>query len=101
MSRCTCNDPTHFHPGEEAGYWLFPMINVPKTIALNETVPGSVKSLFRPYEQRLNVGPGGPVEGEDGEVILIIPFTETVSKAIVERFHTICPLTMHDLSTFR
>jgi hypothetical protein len=79
MSRCTCTDPTHFHPGEEAGHWLFPLIDVPKTTALNERVPASVRGLFRPYEKRLEVNPRGPLEAEDGEVIVIIPFTETVS----------------------
>ena len=78
MSRCNCNDPTHFHPGEEAGYWLFPLIDVQKAVGLNEIRPNSVRSIFRPYEERLAVVQGGPLEAEDGELIVIVPFTETV-----------------------
>jgi len=78
MSRCTCNDPTHFHPGDESGYWLLPLIDVPKTIALNENQLGSVRSVFKTYEKRLATGDGGPLEADDGELIVVVPFTETV-----------------------
>jgi len=78
MSRCTCNDPTHFHPGEEAGFWLLPLIDVPKSIGLNEIRPGSVRSVFKSYERRLESSSTGPLEAEDGELIVIVPFTETV-----------------------
>jgi hypothetical protein len=78
MSRCQCNDPNHFHPGEEAGHWLFPLINVPKATALNELRTGSAKFVFKPYENRTSVFPAELLEADDGELILFVPFTETV-----------------------
>jgi PITH domain len=79
MSRCQCNDPNHFHPGEEAGHWLFPLINIPQTSALNELRAGSAKLVFKSYEKRAIITATELLEAEDGELILVVPFTETVS----------------------
>lgn len=50
-----------------------------KVSALNEAVSGSVKSVFRPWEQRLN-STGGYLESNEGdpELIIFIPFTSDV-----------------------
>jgi len=80
MPRCQCTDPNHFHPGEEAGQWLFPFIDVPKTSALNERRTGSAKHVFKPYETRTEAMETDLLEAEDGELILQVPFTESVSE---------------------
>ncbi|KAL6615404.1 hypothetical protein ACP70R_037674 [Stipagrostis hirtigluma subsp. patula] len=48
----------HDHSCEDhncaADWSLFNHIDIPKVVALNESVPGSVKSVFKPWEQRLD-----------------------------------------------
>nr|XP_010325046.1 PITH domain-containing protein 1 isoform X2 [Solanum lycopersicum] len=54
---------------------LFKHIDLPKVSALNEAVTGSVKSVFKPWEQRLNSSEGHLESNEgDPELIVFIPF---------------------------
>ncbi|XP_059274943.1 uncharacterized protein LOC132635877 [Lycium barbarum] len=58
---------------------LFKHIDLPKVSALNEAVTGSVKSVFKPWEQRLNTSEGHLESNEgDPELIVFIPFTADV-----------------------
>ncbi|TMW87496.1 hypothetical protein EJD97_019886 [Solanum chilense] len=58
---------------------LFKHIDLPKVSALNEAVTGSVKSVFKPWEQRLNSSEGHLESNEgDPELIVFIPFTADV-----------------------
>ncbi|CAA0806696.1 Protein of unknown function (DUF1000 [Striga hermonthica] len=58
---------------------LYRHIDLSKVCALNEAVSGSVKSVFRAWEQRLNSAEGH-LESNDGdpELIVFIPFTSDV-----------------------
>ncbi|THG11903.1 hypothetical protein TEA_001742 [Camellia sinensis var. sinensis] len=50
-----------------------------KVSALNEAVPGSVKSVFKAWEQRLNISEGHLESNEgDPELLVFIPFTSDV-----------------------
>ncbi|OIT34021.1 PREDICTED: PITH domain-containing protein 1 [Nicotiana attenuata] len=58
---------------------LFKHIDLSKVSALNEAVRGSVKSVFKPWEQRLNTSEGHLESNEgDPELIVFIPFTADV-----------------------
>ena len=49
--RCECD---HDDPELGIQYSLYKKIDKEKLICLNEAVEGSCKSIFKPYEQRLN-----------------------------------------------
>ncbi|KAI3822017.1 hypothetical protein L1987_09598 [Smallanthus sonchifolius] len=58
---------------------LYKHIDIPKLSALNEAVPGSVKAVFKAWEQRLNSSEGFLESNEgDPELIVFIPFTSDV-----------------------
>ncbi|CAN4127955.1 unnamed protein product [Withania somnifera] len=58
---------------------LFKHIDLPKVSALNEAVTGSVKSVFKPWEQRLYSSEGHLESNEgDPELIVFIPFIADV-----------------------
>ncbi|KAL5227755.1 hypothetical protein ABZP36_016020 [Zizania latifolia] len=73
----------HDHSCEDhncaADWSLFNHIDVPKVVALNESVAGSAKSVFKPWEQRLDTS-GGFLESNEGdpELLVFIPFTSDV-----------------------
>ncbi|XP_062202032.1 uncharacterized protein LOC133904559 [Phragmites australis] len=73
----------HDHSCEDhncaADWSLYNHIDIPKVVALNESVPGSVKSVFKPWEQRLDTS-GGFLESNEGdpELLIFIPFTSDV-----------------------
>ncbi|KAL5728901.1 hypothetical protein ACHQM5_001928 [Ranunculus cassubicifolius] len=58
---------------------LYKHIDIPKVSALNEATTGSVKSVFKAWEQRLNSSEGH-LESNDGdpELLVFIPFTSDV-----------------------
>ncbi|XP_068648639.1 uncharacterized protein [Aristolochia californica] len=74
---------THDHSCEDhncASDWsLYKHIDLSKASALNESIAGSVKSVFKPWEQRLNFSEGF-LESNDGdpELLVFIPFTSDV-----------------------
>ncbi|KAL8109996.1 hypothetical protein AgCh_025925 [Apium graveolens] len=73
----------HDHSCEEhdcsSDWSLFQHIDLPKVSALNEAVPGSVKSVFKAWEQRLSISEGHLKSNEgDPELIVFIPFTSDV-----------------------
>ncbi|KAL6884529.1 hypothetical protein ACP4OV_010465 [Aristida adscensionis] len=73
----------HDHSCEDhncaADWSLFNHIDLPKVVALNESVPGSAISVFKPWEQRLDTS-GGFLESNEGdpELLIFIPFTSDV-----------------------
>ncbi|XP_055960259.1 uncharacterized protein LOC126662573 isoform X2 [Mercurialis annua] len=73
----------HDHSCEEhdcsANWSLYKYIDLPKVSALNEAVPGSVKSVFKAWEQRLDFS-GEHLVSNDGdpELLLYIPFSPDV-----------------------
>ncbi|XP_038884105.1 PITH domain-containing protein 1 isoform X1 [Benincasa hispida] len=58
---------------------LYKNIDLPRVSALNEATPGSVKSVFKAWEHRLNSS-GDHLESNDGdpELLVFIPFTSDV-----------------------
>jgi hypothetical protein len=72
----------HQHDCEEhdcAGDWsLFNNINIPGVTALNEAVEGSAKSVFKAWEQRLDLSTVLASNDDDPELIVFIPFTTDV-----------------------
>ncbi|EEF45809.1 expressed protein, putative [Ricinus communis] len=73
----------HDHSCEDhdcsANWSLYKYIDLPKASALNEAVAGSVKSVFKPWEQRLDFS-GEYLESNDGdpELLVYIPFSPDV-----------------------
>ncbi|XP_042498229.1 PITH domain-containing protein 1 isoform X1 [Macadamia integrifolia] len=59
---------------------LYKHIDLPKVSALNEAVSGSVKSVFKAWEQRLDSSMQGYLESNEGdpELLVFIPFTSDV-----------------------
>ncbi|KAJ4797176.1 PITH domain protein (DUF1000) [Rhynchospora pubera] len=74
---------THDHSCEEhncsSDWSLYKHIDLSKASALNESVPGSVKSVFKAWEQRLETS-GDCLESndDDPELLVFIPFTSDV-----------------------
>ncbi|KAJ3671186.1 hypothetical protein LUZ60_008612 [Juncus effusus] len=73
----------HDHSCEEhncsSDWSLYKHIDLSKVLALNESVPGSVKSVFKAWEQRLETSVEY-LESNDGdpELLVFIPFTSDV-----------------------
>ncbi|GMQ03632.1 hypothetical protein CsSME_00049371 [Camellia sinensis var. sinensis] len=73
----------HDHSCEDhdcsADFSLYKHVDLSKVSALNEAVPGSVKSVFKAWEQRLNISEGHLESNEgDPELLVFIPFTSDV-----------------------
>lgn len=72
----------HQHDCEEhecAGDWsLFKNIDMSGVQALNEAVEGSCKSVFKPWEQRLDLSTVLASNDDDPELIVFVPFTTDV-----------------------
>ncbi|XP_047953296.1 PITH domain-containing protein 1 [Salvia hispanica] len=73
----------HDHSCEEhdcsTDWSLYKHIDLSKVSALNEAVSGSVESVFKDWEQRLNSSEGYLESNEDDpELIVFIPFTSDV-----------------------
>ncbi|KAK4794489.1 hypothetical protein SAY86_012483 [Trapa natans] len=73
----------HDHSCEDhdcsSNWSLYKHIDLSKVSALNEAFPGSVKSVFKAWEQRLNFSEGH-LESNDGdpELLVFVPFTSDV-----------------------
>ncbi|KAK9149431.1 hypothetical protein Scep_008188 [Stephania cephalantha] len=73
----------HDHSCEDhdcsSDFSLYKHIDLSKVSALNEAVQGSVKSVFKAWEQRLEISGGHLVSNEgDPELLVFIPFTSDV-----------------------
>nr|KJB65598.1 hypothetical protein B456_010G102800 [Gossypium raimondii] len=74
---------THDHSCEDhdcsSNWSLYKHIDLAKVTALNEANPGSVKSVFKAWEERLNSS-GERLESNEGdpELLVYIPFTSDV-----------------------
>jgi hypothetical protein len=73
----------HDHSCEDhdcsSDFSLYKHVDLSKVSALNEAIPGSVKSVFRSWEQRLNSSEGHLESNEgDPELLVFIPFTSDV-----------------------
>ncbi|KAH9534026.1 hypothetical protein CY35_18G085600 [Sphagnum magellanicum] len=73
---------THQHDCEEhacaADWSLFKNIEMSGVRALNEAIDGSAKSVFKPWENRLDLSTALESNDDDPELILFIPFTTDV-----------------------
>ncbi|CAK9212010.1 unnamed protein product [Sphagnum jensenii] len=73
---------THQHDCEEhacaADWSLFKNIEMSGVRALNEAIDGSAKSVFKPWENRLDFSTALESNDDDPELILFIPFTTDV-----------------------
>ncbi|XP_047154642.1 PITH domain-containing protein 1 isoform X1 [Vigna umbellata] len=73
----------HDHSCEEhdcsSNWSLYQHIDISKVFALNEATPGSVKSVFKAWEDRLNTS-GEHLKSNEGdpELLVFIPFTSDV-----------------------
>ncbi|XP_065851550.1 uncharacterized protein [Euphorbia lathyris] len=92
----------HDHSCEDhdcsSSWSLYKHIDLPKVSALNEAVHGSAKSVFKAWEQRLDIN-GEHLESNEGdpELLVYIPFTSDVkikSIAIVGGAHGTSPSKM-------
>eukprot|EP01113_Clastostelium_recurvatum_P045257 TRINITY_DN7753_c0_g1_i2.p1 TRINITY_DN7753_c0_g1~~TRINITY_DN7753_c0_g1_i2.p1 ORF type:complete len:214 (+),score=51.79 TRINITY_DN7753_c0_g1_i2:35-643(+) len=83
---CDCKDHVH---GSDAGdrgpeFSLFQHIAIDQVRALNERVVGSVRNVFRPWEDRLDRTRFMDSNEDDPELLVHIPFTGVVKlKSIV------------------
>ncbi|XP_038981235.1 PITH domain-containing protein 1 isoform X4 [Phoenix dactylifera] len=107
----------HDHSCEDhncsADWSLYKHIDFSKVSALNESIAGSVKSVFKPWEHRVDTSEG-LLESNDGdpELLVFIPFTSDVkikSISVVggaggtspskmraySRFQSVASLTLH------
>jgi hypothetical protein len=80
MDPVECSGHSHDHEhGEDLGLSLRTYIDIPNIACLNEEVQGSGKSVFKLHEDRLSATPSVRSPDDDPELILRIPFTESVT----------------------
>lgn len=70
---CACD-----HDDDTDGEWLLPVIDLDHVSALNELRPGSVRSLFRPFERRHDPAASCESNAGDSDLIVYLPFTSSV-----------------------
>eukprot|EP01112_Ceratiomyxa_fruticulosa_P021402 TRINITY_DN750_c0_g1_i1.p1 TRINITY_DN750_c0_g1~~TRINITY_DN750_c0_g1_i1.p1 ORF type:complete len:206 (+),score=43.57 TRINITY_DN750_c0_g1_i1:172-789(+) len=78
---CECKDHIHgSDSGSDRGaeFSLFQSIAVEQTRALNEKISGSVRSVFKPWDKRLEKETFMESNDDDPELILYIPFNGVV-----------------------
>jgi hypothetical protein len=75
-----CNGHSHDHEHEdELGMSLRPQIDLPKVFCLNEEVENAGRSVLKTHEGRLSATPSLTSPQDDPELLLFIPFTESVT----------------------
>lgn len=74
-----CGDSSHEHEDPEKGveYSLYTKINLNDMECLNETVEGSGKTVFKPWEDRLNRETFVQSDADE-ELLFNIPFTGNI-----------------------
>ncbi|SPO23661.1 uncharacterized protein UTRI_03813_B [Ustilago trichophora] len=71
------DDDSHVKPDEGDQDLLYSSIDRDRILTLNETVPGSGASIFKPWDRRLDPLPE-LVSDADDQLIIHIPFTSSV-----------------------
>lgn len=75
-----CSGHSHDHEhGEDLGLSLTKYVDLPRVSCLNEEVPGSGRAVIKLHEDRLSDKPSLKSPEEDPELLLHIPFTESVT----------------------
>lgn len=80
MEPTDCAGHSHDHDhGDELGLSLRPQMDLPSVFCLNEVVPHSGRRVLKIHEERLSTNPSLLSPEDDPELLLHIPFTESVS----------------------
>eukprot|EP00545_Synedropsis_sp_CCMP1620_P007915 CAMPEP_0119003136 /NCGR_PEP_ID=MMETSP1176-20130426/375_1 /TAXON_ID=265551 /ORGANISM="Synedropsis recta cf, Strain CCMP1620" /LENGTH=214 /DNA_ID=CAMNT_0006954705 /DNA_START=50 /DNA_END=694 /DNA_ORIENTATION=- len=80
MDPTECSGHSHDHDhGDELGLSLRPQIDQPKVFCLNEEVANAGRSILKIHEERLSATPSLTSPDDDPELLLVIPFTESVT----------------------
>ena len=75
-----CSGHSHDHDhGDELGRSLRPQIDFPRVECLNEEVQNSGRAVLKLHEERLTAEPSLRSPEDDPELLLKIPFTESVT----------------------
>ena len=75
-----CSGHSHDHDhGDDLGRSLRPQIDLPAVQCLNEEVPNSGRAVLKLHEERLSTTPRLKSQEDDPELLLFIPFTESVT----------------------
>jgi hypothetical protein len=75
-----CSGHSHDHEhGDELGTSLRPQFDFPRVVCFNEEVPGSGRAVLKLHEERLTAQPNLCSPEDDPELLLTIPFTESVT----------------------
>lgn len=75
-----CSGHSHDHDhGDELGMSLRPQFDFPRVVCLNEEVPNSGRAVLKLHEERLTAEPSLCSPVDDPELLLTIPFTESVT----------------------
>jgi hypothetical protein len=75
-----CSGHSHDHDhGDELGMSLRPQIDLPNVECLNEEVQNSGRAILKLHEERLTAEPSLCSPQDDPELLLKIPFTESVT----------------------
>lgn len=80
MNPPECSGHSHDHEhGDELGLSLRPLIDFPNVFCLNEEVENGGRSVLKLHEERLTDTPSLTSPDDDPELLLFIPFTESVT----------------------
>mmetsp|Transcript_10285 Transcript_10285/g.15785 ORF Transcript_10285/g.15785 Transcript_10285/m.15785 type:complete len:214 (-) Transcript_10285:111-752(-) len=75
-----CSGHSHDHDHEDdLGLSLRPQIDLPNVYCLNEEVENAGRSVIKLHEERLSLTPSLTSPEDDPELLLFIPFTESVT----------------------
>lgn len=75
-----CSGHSHDHDhGDELGMSLRPQMDLPNVECLNEEVQNSGRAILKLHEERLTAEPSCCSPEDDPELLLKIPFTESVT----------------------
>mmetsp|Transcript_25601 Transcript_25601/g.36079 ORF Transcript_25601/g.36079 Transcript_25601/m.36079 type:complete len:215 (-) Transcript_25601:242-886(-) len=75
-----CSGHSHDHDhGDELGLSLRPQVDFPKVMCLNEEVTNSGQRIIKIHEERLTTEPSLTSPEDDAELLLHVPFTESVT----------------------
>lgn len=76
---CSGHSHDHGDHGDELGLSLRPQIDFPRVVCLNEEVEHAGRSVLKLHEDRMTATPSLTSPEDDPELLLVIPFTESVT----------------------
>jgi hypothetical protein len=74
-----CHSHDHDHGEDDPGFSLLPQMDLPRVFCLNEVVLHSGRAVLKTHEERLSAVPSLLSPDDDQELLLHIPFTESVT----------------------